>query len=205
MTTLLLSQRVNRMFNDTIQGSVKLQKALWFTELEGSRDHRTCTLSETKSRINPLFSKRNYPTKVFVEALRGLDWYAPRKSIAVEMRSKAKNGWTGPSQSWSRMLIAQTIDQTCVPMELDAPELEYKFLRGGPYFTMLCAPDTAADVLELAEDLAHEDYLDLLKANMDKEELSKEVQKLKAQRGYLYRVAKTHLKRVTREQKNRDY
>lgn len=33
MKTLLLSQRVNRMFRGTIKGSVKLQKALWFKKL----------------------------------------------------------------------------------------------------------------------------------------------------------------------------
>lgn len=194
MTTLLLSQRVNRMFNDTIQGSVKLQKALWFIELEESRDHRRCTFSETKSRINPLFFERNDTTPISVESLQGTDGYFPRapcKSIAVELKIKMKNDWTGQPQSWSRMLIAQSVDQTCVPMELDWPDIEYKFLHGDPYFTNLCASETAADVFELAEDLAYEDYLDLLEDNMNMEELSKEVQKLKAKGGYLYKIAKS--------------
>ncbi|GIZ41357.1 hypothetical protein CKM354_000466300 [Cercospora kikuchii] len=59
MKTLLLSQRVNRVFKDMIEGSTKLQQALWFTPLF---DTETSSVDEHKgprtiTRGNPLFSK----------------------------------------------------------------------------------------------------------------------------------------------------
>ncbi|GIZ41358.1 hypothetical protein CKM354_000466400 [Cercospora kikuchii] len=166
------------MFKQTIQGSVKLQRALWFTKLEGSRAF------DTPAHIDGFW----FPIP-----------FTPRPTLHVKFNRKVQITPTGQPESWSRMLIAQSAEPTVMPMMVYVPKSLFSYAIPGPVHRVFEVHEPAGDVLRHAEETEHRAHLDLLRADLDDEELRQEVKELESKGGWLYDVAKANLRAVERE------
>jgi hypothetical protein len=115
MRTLLLSQRVNRMFQQTITSSPRLRQTLWF-------EPSPQIPASTSPVVNPLIaaqvSKASHSHFRFLELeYSHLDFYPslsrrlrpaepPTVCIAIAPKARAAP-WSG---SWRRMLVVQPYD-----------------------------------------------------------------------------------------------
>lgn len=137
MKTLLLSQRVNRMFKGTIGGSIKLQRALW---LKGIFDHQALSSDKAQCdcavlRVNPLFTKgRKKPFRY--TAPFGQDDPGARRDFKFTMTKTAFEGSSSEpahpdpethasaaeSPSWSRMLMLQWSSPIQYATEVSGPD-----------------------------------------------------------------------------------
>lgn len=118
MRTLLLSQRVNRMFNDTITTSPSIRQHLWIDPDPGLKT----STSRNEPILNPLlqnvitqgkhshirFLELDYSSLDFYPALsRRLKPFDP-PTVCIAMAPKARMAlWSG---SWKRMLLVQPYD-----------------------------------------------------------------------------------------------
>jgi hypothetical protein len=121
MRTLLLSQRVNHRFHQTIMTSPSIRQQLWFDPSPGLTTTTTNTKTTSKDEpiLNPLLqnvvTKGHHSHIRFVELeYSSLDFYPAlsRKlkpssppTVCIAMAPKARMApWTG---SWKRMLLVQ--------------------------------------------------------------------------------------------------
>ncbi|GIZ41356.1 hypothetical protein CKM354_000466200 [Cercospora kikuchii] len=137
MKTLLLSQRVNRMFKGTIEGSIKIQKALWFNELFETSPSGTQGAERAPNivRANPLLigweegplqierlrHSWNTSADLEIRLSKAYSWHSDAGStlsaVDMEMEAFREESETGASEinnsdhenaSWRGMLVAQS-------------------------------------------------------------------------------------------------
>lgn len=112
MRTLLLAQRVDRTFKATIDGSVKLQRKLWFLPdtcvVEGA-------LGEEDMAVNPLLddspgnNKSTVPFDVRKDPYSELD---PFRAFVRSELPKLRKQLEGNSESWRRMQLVRPQNAT---------------------------------------------------------------------------------------------
>ncbi|KAM3424120.1 hypothetical protein BST61_g11334 [Cercospora zeina] len=116
MRTLLFSQRVNHMFKGMIDGSTKLQQALWFTELldtgTANNDDHSSRRNDAKrprnmTRTNPLFSKSSGCDLKILEIKDDSKYIDCRVSAEIRASSFMRDS-KSHAKTWRRMLVAQS-------------------------------------------------------------------------------------------------
>ncbi|PPJ56908.1 hypothetical protein CBER1_02254 [Cercospora berteroae] len=170
MKTLLLSQRVH-MFKDSIEGSTKLQQALWFTPLFDTETSSTSSVDEHKgphitTRGNPLFSKSggNAPEILSFENSSGGAYCTMSLQIGkftFDIDTDSETSDT-EEESWRLMLAAQSnrkveyvTSVSGVGFKWGAVLLEYNDTK------------TVADLEEEADEEEEQQYCDQIDAEHD--------------------------------------
>ncbi|KAF2208911.1 hypothetical protein CERZMDRAFT_100900 [Cercospora zeae-maydis SCOH1-5] len=113
MKTLLLSQRVNRMFKGTIDASIKLQGNLWFVQIFDTS--AGADVYGDIARANPLLMDRKHGPLSIAKFMRCTDkYYRIKLELAKEYFGFADTARILSEESeleygsWRRMLIAQS-------------------------------------------------------------------------------------------------
>ncbi|CAK1358446.1 unnamed protein product [Cercospora beticola] len=159
MKTLLLSQRVSRMFKEMIKNSTKLQQALWFTKLfdtDASSDDDGKG-PQTVVRANPLFIKKggDAPNSLWLQhsighAYCGLEVQITKFTHDAESDSEASHF---EEESWRYMLVAQSNKKVEYSLEVSGAG----FRRGSVYMDRDYAMEAGMMRLE-AIDTEREQY-----------------------------------------------